>query len=494
MDAKLVLGGPGCGKTTRLLQIMEQELSAGVPAHRIAYVAFTNAAADEAKNRAASLFQLDPAKDLPYFRTIHSLAYHSLHLNRDEIMGWSDWRRFGQMMGELIRPAAMETGSEFDAIAEGNRMLYVIDFARTTMRSLQATHQLLDVKMDWWHLHRFAEGLNAFKKETGKIDFTDMLIMYLQQGEPVPVTVAIVDEAQDLTPAQWRVVARAFAGVERIYFGGDDDQAIYTWAGADVRKFLRLKGSKEVLQHSHRLPRSIFQLSQRVVHKIHSRYKKNHSPSDRDGQVQWYRHADTVPIDTADGSWLLLARNRYLLNSWIEAVRSLGYPYMLRNESSVKVAHVVAIRAWERLRKGKTISAAEVRAIRKVRDFDETGWPALNDARRYSWNDLLLKSQDNKLWHECFDGIAFDQREYYISCLRNGQRLTQPPIIRIDTIHGVKGGEADNVAMLTDISFRTAAAMEKDPDNEHRVFYVGVTRARHSLHLVEPQGPNGYSI
>ena len=52
MTRRLVIGGAGAGKTTHLLNIVERALSNGTDPARIAFVAFTNAAADEAKNRA----------------------------------------------------------------------------------------------------------------------------------------------------------------------------------------------------------------------------------------------------------------------------------------------------------------------------------------------------------------------------------------------------------------------------------------------------------
>ena len=70
--------------------------------------------------------------------------------------------------------------------------------------------------------------------------------------------------------------------------------------------------------------------------------------------------------------------------------------------------------------------------------------------------------------------------------LKRGENLDQDPRIKISTIHGVKGGEADNVMLLTDIAPRTYREMHSLPDDEIRVFYVAVTRAKKSLHIVQP--------
>jgi DNA helicase-2/ATP-dependent DNA helicase PcrA len=57
----------------------------------------------------------------------------------------------------------------------------------------------------------------------------------------------------------------------------------------------------------------------------------------------------------------------------------------------------------------------------------------------------------------------------------------------VSTIHGAKGGEADNVVLFTDLSPAAEAQMNINPDDTHRVFYVGVTRAKQNLFIVEPQ-------
>jgi len=62
----------------------------------------------------------------------------------------------------------------------------------------------------------------------------------------------------------------------------------------------------------------------------------------------------------------------------------------------------------------------------------------------------------------------------------------------LSTIHGTKGGEAENVVLFTDL---TQAALDTAGDDLHRVFYVGVTRAMSNLFIVEPEDyQRAYSI
>ena len=84
-EPTIILGPPGTGKTTRLLSLVEQFLESGVRPERIGYFAFTRAAAHEAMNRAMARFSITD-KDLPYFKTLHSLAYSQLGIGRSQIM------------------------------------------------------------------------------------------------------------------------------------------------------------------------------------------------------------------------------------------------------------------------------------------------------------------------------------------------------------------------------------------------------------------------
>ena len=65
--------------------------------------------------------------------------------------------------------------------------------------------------------------------------------------------------------------------------------------------------------------------------------------------------------------------------------------------------------------------------------------------------------------------------------------MSSRPPIQLSTIHGAKGGEADNVLLLTDLSPKFAQDYAKNADDINRLLYVGVTRTRQSLHIVLPK-------
>jgi len=86
MDATMktiVLGPPGTGKTTTLLNKVDSYLKETDP-DKIGYFAFTQKAAHEARDRAMKQFNYTE-DDLPYFRTLHSLAFRKLGLKKDQL-------------------------------------------------------------------------------------------------------------------------------------------------------------------------------------------------------------------------------------------------------------------------------------------------------------------------------------------------------------------------------------------------------------------------
>jgi superfamily I DNA/RNA helicase len=104
--------------------------------------------------------------------------------------------------------------------------------------------------------------------------------------------------------------------------------------------------------------------------------------------------------------------------------------------------------------------------------------------------DYLIKNHGldtNLIWHEALTKIGEEKRDYIVALLRRGTKLMGKVNIKLSTIHGAKGGEADNVLLLTDLSSKFANEYEKNADDVNRLLYVGITRARQALHIVLPK-------
>jgi superfamily I DNA/RNA helicase len=100
--------------------------------------------------------------------------------------------------------------------------------------------------------------------------------------------------------------------------------------------------------------------------------------------------------------------------------------------------------------------------------------------------------QTTAVWHDALDRLPQDEVSYMLAARRSGEKLTAAPRVRLSTIHGSKGGEAEHVVLLAEMAKRTFVEMRDDEDSEARVFYVGATRARSRLTVVESQTERAY--
>jgi len=91
------------------------------------------------------------------------------------------------------------------------------------------------------------------------------------------------------------------------------------------------------------------------------------------------------------------------------------------------------------------------------------------------------------IWHEALTKIGEDKRNYIIALLRRGTKLTGHAPIKLSTIHGAKGGEADNVLLMTDLTTKFTRDSDRNSDDINRLLYVGITRAKQSLHIILPK-------
>ena len=485
----LVLGGPGCGKTTSLLDIIDDLLSKRVQPNRIAYLTFTKKAAQEGLTRAIKKFGFDE-KELPYFRTIHSLAFQQLGLDPNMVMTDTNWREFGAVIGmQLTAPPEGEIGG-----VPGSEFLSMVQFSRLRRRTLRSVCQDYSIVLSEAEYVR--DHLEAFKRDRGLVDFTDMLEKFTTEGEVPRIDYLIVDEGQDLSTLQWDVVKRLTEVVEDVWIAGDDDQAIYEWAGADVEHFLGLKGKKVVLPVSHRLKSKIFDVTRGVTHTIKNRYEKDWKPYAEGGVID--RVNSIEHVDLSEGEWYLLARNHYLLSPLRQHLRAMGYPYLEREVSSTDNENVRAMIYWEMLRKGEQVTGKIAKNVltRMRREFKESSRVDIDEEGTVSLEDLrkhygLLTDQP---WFEVMR-FSDAEIEYYRACRKRGSKLLERPRITLSTMHGVKGGEADNVFLISDMATRSYENMVRNKsDEERRVFYVAVSRAKERLIICNPMTPRYYEF
>ena len=492
---EIILGPPGCGKTHSLLEIVDQELQRGTDPARIGFVSFTKRAAEEAISRACEKFKLS-RRQFPHFRTLHSLCFHQLGMRRADVLEGSRMRDFARYAGITLSGRNPEDGNIL-ALTPGDRAVFIENLARVRRRSLREEYEADDAGIGWREVERVGAALGQFKRERGLSDFTDMLQQFVAGGMRPGLEVLIGDEQQDSSLLQWQVFNQLAKGCRRVAVAGDDDQNLYHWAGADVETFINLPGNARVLGQSYRVPRRIQALAGGVIERVVRRRPKEWAARAEEGVIE---HAvDFRDADVSGPDVLVLARNSYVLNEQVEpALRRQGIIFERNGRLSVSLKLLQTITDWEAMRAGHSVTPEAARAC-----LDLCGaWgpsasvAALEGLESVTLADLtrLCGLATNAIWYEALDRIPPVEAEYIRAARSRGERLREKPRVRISTIHSAKGAEAAEVVLMTEMAPRTYMEMEKRPDDERRVWYVAVSRARDKLTLVGSQSPNRYRI
>jgi len=499
----LILGGPGCGKTTALLNVVEKAFSRGVEPNRIAYVAFTRKAAQEAKERMAEKFGLEP-DSIPYFRTLHSFAFKFIDAQPSQILNEPKLRSFAKAEGlRLSSEFIDEFGQKISTPqTPDDKALNCDASARLTGRHMDDV--IIEQGLSFDYVAKVVADYNEYKETHILLDFTDMLKKFVDEATIPEFDLLIVDEAQDLSALQWQMVEKLVDHSKDVYYAGDDDQAIYAWAGADIEHFLNLDADREVLPVSYRLKREIFDACQKVIHWCDDRYPKDWEPHAEGGSLEYTNSLDKLADDMREGEWFLLARTNSQLAKYIKFCKQRGLAYFAATKdgmsSSVAVDPVQAVLTYENLRQGKRFEGDKMqlcwsRILPKLRPESA---PVFDPVHDYGIDDLCSTGFDaSASWLDTLD-MAGGMKDYIRALRSEGESLIKPPRITISTIHGVKGGEADNVVVwqkLGSIAHKTwIGPTGKQYDQEVRALFTAMSRAKNRLIFLDTPTATQYHV
>jgi superfamily I DNA/RNA helicase len=238
VDDYKVWGPPGCGKTHEgqrwLLERIEEDKA---DPRRVAFVSYTNAAVDVAVERVSQQFRIE-AQDIPYSATLHALCKRVMGVQGDWLAD-DHLIDFANAYGwelKVKRGSVSADDGNLDELAEkkgrDSICLQIWDFGRQRLINDPAEAYLAFAQYDIEaarrinqpHFCAFVRDYEHWKNINFLRDYTDLLTEYLENPFALPISVAVLDEAQDCSPLLWEVWNRLTAEAEYRACLADDDQ------------------------------------------------------------------------------------------------------------------------------------------------------------------------------------------------------------------------------------------------------------------------------
>jgi DNA helicase II / ATP-dependent DNA helicase PcrA len=352
----LLLAGPGVGKTTvlttRIARILDESRNRNF---RILALTFTTKAGDEMRSRVEQL--VPGLTDRTLIGTFHSfcaqmLRQHGSHLGIKPDFGVYDQDSDREELLKDALHAASNSGGNISI--EDVRRLKVIDQLRSNLVGPAKTAaRFRDAATGERTAHVYAI-YEAALRERNIMDFNGMILDTCRLVHQVPSVAArirqsypywLIDEFQDTTPAQYRMV-RFMAGdaFKNVFAVADDDQIIYQWAGASYRQIVSFREhfAPELIQlvENRRCPAEIVAAANNLI-----RHNADRTPGKEPlvatraaGNGTIHFHSFAADEDEAKGiadeiaaasraTWsktCVLARTRALLQPVLEALRERG--------------------------------------------------------------------------------------------------------------------------------------------------------------------------
>ncbi len=512
----LCVAPAGSGKTTTLVARVAYLVDGGVDAGSVCLVAFNKKAAEELTERLdAALAPLGVAAGTVRVRTFHALGREVLRDAGVSVDPLID-------RDELVRDL-------FPGISRADRGRLDLAFSRLKLDLRVSPEEILARDPAPGPVAQAYIRYARAVRDSGGVDFDDFVIRALDALSSdarllarwrARTSTLMVDEAQDLDRTQLDLALLLAGEAANVMFVGDDDQSIYAWRLADVRRVLGLAallpGLRRVdLSTNYRCPPPVVERAVRLVEVNQERFAKRIlagsrgggrivlAPDGADDPVRIRRALEALPADGATRA-VLSRTNRELLGAVVAAVE-LRLPFrapdlglviddprmdgLIADAVAAAEPSVHALVTLAALRRRVGDDAADV-AGTSPRDAVVTGPPqervAAPDDEGPSPADLVTALLGWSAGHPTIAGLAgavAERRALLAELRRDDAPLT------LATAHGTKGLEWDHVIVLADgfpgrRSIADAAEPERALEEERRLAYVAWTRARRSLTLL----------
>ncbi|OPX93686.1 MAG: ATP-dependent DNA helicase PcrA [Syntrophorhabdus sp. PtaB.Bin006] len=503
----LVVAGPGTGKTLTIVRRIAALIAEGIRAENIMAVTFTNRAAREMRERMFAL--LGERSDGVFVGTFHLLG---LTIVKENVLnGLRIANRDEQM--DILRSVARGHGGKIEKVADAiSRKKGMIEDLRGEMGGV-------------------CEAYQAALREKGMMDFDDLIATpiglladtALLEGYRERFRYIIVDEFQDINPAQYKLLKLLSGDNPNLCAVGDPDQAIYGFRGADVGSFLDFekdatRTKRIVLTENYRSSGIILDGSSSMIRHNRRRVDKNVHPTREGGNRI---KIVSVPDERAEGEFIVgeiearmggtshfrLMASRQERNTSVachdfsdfavvfrtnaqartleDAFVSSGIPYQVVGGYSTRKRKEV-VDVLSRLRRLGAV-AGDTTPLKSLPAKDFVVWALREPELKGEGSGETLKTVYSLLEAVGTGGTAADFLNE--ACLLTPADDFDPraDAVVLMTIHMTKGLEFD-VVFVTGaedglIPYRRPGE-SGDVEEERRLLYVAMTRAKKELFLI----------
>ena len=509
----VILAGAGTGKTTTITHRIAYQVQSGAfAASQILAVTFTEKAAGELKTRLARL-----GVEGVEARTFHSAALAQLSRS------WSS--HTGDPLPDVLDHKAPLISSMANALPPPHKFLprrelaAEIEWAKNRMippgsyLSHLGDHEP-PIPADL--MLRVYQGYERRKRTMGRLDFEDMLALTIQLIDQHPEAADkirdrfhafTVDEFQDVNPLQAALLDRWLGARDDLCVVGDDYQTIYTFTGASPAHLLgfakRFPNAKIIrLEENYRSSPEVLSVANRLAPRLGGfrktlRARKPSGPAavaramrDEAAEVaaitktvRRLHDEEGVPFEEIAVLYRVNARSE----PFEEAFAAGGIPYQVRDGTFLRRPGPRAV--LQRLKRSASGSVVEV--VSQVTDslgFDPDNSPDADEEVTRQSDLARLRSLASEFERAHPDGqVAGFMAELAarFSAEHSGRG------VNLLTYHRAKGLEFEAICLprLVDgeLPFRSGRA-RADPEEERRLLYVGITRARRHLFLTWATG------
>ena len=534
----LVLAGPGTGKTTTLVGRYRHLLMKGVPAKQILSCTFSKKAADELKSRIGASTEIHTAQ-LP-IGTFHALSVQILR-SIGEPIGvprgfniWAkDWERkklVKDFLRKLIDEGLYEGIDQDDVSPEA--ALQFIDDSREALldpedASVRASEKGDTAGVAHSDLYRlYEEYLNTEKK----IDFPRMvqwackaLTKNANEGGRFAKQFShvLVDEYQDINFAQKTLIDLLVSEGAHLWAVGDDFQAIYGWRGSDVRYLLgfpkQYPNAKIItLPQNYRSGAMIVEAANNLSDNIKEKFNKELKPTRKEeGEIVYERVPDESNEALAiveeveerlrkgipHSEIAILARTNKLPINPVTLLIRRGIPLNLKggvaafseyearllltaiaSSSELKLENIWALRMQPALYgfSQKLVGEQWGRRVKALTTFIQKRPPQGMTPDEVEGREETLDQYRDYI-------LEFDDAAALFGILKEVlDNSDDSDRVFVGTIHSAKGLEWDSVIIMgweNGVLPQRQSGSLRSFEEERRIAYVGITRAKNFLML-----------